>query len=240
MWKDEFEIIDFHSHILPGTDDGAKNLETSLKMLFLMSDQNVDKVVSTSHYYNDDEDINTFLKRRSEALFALESHIKEHDLYTPEIIPAAEVGLYPEMNREEKLSELCVGDTKNILVEMPYSNWTDWMFNELYSLSLKGYTPIIAHLERYFDMVPFKTINENLLPLDVLVQCNTDAFLNYKGKRFVKKLIKRGNLTVIGTDCHNLTTRAPNMNKALEYISKKFGDELIAVLMSNASELIGQ
>lgn len=239
MWKEEFEIIDFHSHILPGVDDGAKDLETSVKMLSLMSQQGVDKVVSTSHYYSHFEDIASYIKRRNDALYNLEKHINEHDLFLPEIIPAAEVRLYSELSRDPDLGMLCIGDTKNILVEMPYMKWSDWMYNEIYSIASKGYTPIVAHLERYLDTVSVKTITDKLLSLGVLVQCNAEAFSDWKERRFVKKLIKHGRLTVIGTDCHSMKTRLPNINIALEYLSKKFGDEMIKAVMNNASLLIG-
>ena len=75
MWKDNFEVIDFHSHILAGVDDGAPDLQTSLDMLSALSDMGVDKVVSTSHYYNSVETISSFISRRDEALYKLERHI---------------------------------------------------------------------------------------------------------------------------------------------------------------------
>lgn len=238
MWKDMTQVIDFHSHILPGVDDGAKDLEMSLQMLSLMAEQGVDKVVSSSHYYGNAESVEEFLTKRNEALFHLERYIKEHDLFTPEIIPAAEVRMYPDLSKEPMLDKLCIGESKNILVEMPYIKWHDWMYNELYMISLKGLNPVIAHIERYLDLVPLKHITEKLLSLDVFVQCNSDAFNERKERRFVKKLIKYGRVSAIGSDCHSTTARCPNMNISLEYISKKFGDDMIAYIMDKAAGLI--
>ena len=238
MWKNEFEIIDFHSHILPGMDDGAEDISASVAMLSELLSQGVDKVLATSHYYEFREDISSYLSRREEALFKLESHIKEHDIYLPEIVPAAEVRLYHGMWQDENISRLTVADSKYILLEMPYDYWTDWMFSEVYSLMSRGYIPIMAHLERYIDIVPEKEIEQKLLPLGVLVQCNAESFESRSAKKFMKKLLKSGRLTVLGTDCHDMTDRPPHIKGALDYISKKFGDDKISYIMKNAGIII--
>lgn len=240
MWKDSFELIDFHSHILAGVDDGAPDMQTSLSMLSALSEQGVDKVVSTSHYYNSAEDVSTFLARRDEAIFRLERHIKEHDIFMPEIIPAAEVRIYAGLWQEPQLSKLCVGESRKLLLEMPYDRWSDWMFNEIYSLIAKGYTPVMAHVERYVDMIPLKIIENALLGLEVLVQCNADFVSDRAARRFVKKLASHGRLTVIGSDCHNMTSRAPNLQQAFEYIAKKFGEQYLELLMKNALSIISE
>ena len=238
MWKDKIEITDFHSHILPGIDDGSDSVNTSLQMLSQMAEQGVDKVVSTSHYYSSKESIKSFVSRRDEALFRLESYIREHDLHMPEIICGAEVRLYPGLWKESDLCALSIGETKYILIEMPYDNWTPWMYNEIYSVASKGYTPIMAHVERYIDFASVKDITEKLLPLDVIVQCNADFIEDRQRRKFVKKLIKNGSLHVLGSDAHNITSRKPCMKQALEYIEKKYGESLIKEFEFYASEIL--
>lgn len=240
MWKDSFEMIDFHSHILAGVDDGAPDMQTSLAMLAMLSSQGIDKVVSTSHYYNSVEDVASFLARRDEALFRLESHIKEHDIYLPDIACGAEVRVYSGLWQEPQLNRLCIGDSRKILVEMPYDRWSDWMFGEIYSLTAKGYTPIIAHIERYIDMIPAKVIEESLLCLDVMVQCNADFVSRRSQRRFVKKLIDSGAHVILGSDCHNMTSRPPRMSEAFAYISKKFGDDCLKYMMDTASAITNE
>ncbi|MBQ4631003.1 MAG: hypothetical protein IJB70_08485 [Clostridia bacterium] len=240
MWKDKFEITDFHTHILPKTDDGSDSISTSVQMLSHMLSQGVDKVVSTSHYYNFNETLSSFLKRRDESIYHLERYIKEHDLFLPEIICGAEVRLYPGLWQEQELSGLCIGNSRKILIEMPYDHWTPWMYNEIYSVASKGYTPIMAHVERYIDFVSPKDITENLLPLDVLVQCNTDFILDRQKRKFVKKLMKSGCVHLLGSDCHNMTSRKPCMNEACEYIAKKYGEQVLMQIMANASSIVGE
>ncbi len=237
MHNDKFELIDFHSHILPGIDDGADSMETSLKMLKLSRSQGVDTIVSTSHYYSFRESVSDFVTRRDHAIYNLEKHINEHDLDMPEIVTAAEVRLFPELRMDENLDRLCIEGTKNILIEMPYESWTGWMYNEIYALITKGYTPIMAHIERYLGPVSEKEILTKLLAMDVYVQCNAESFEDRKMRRFIKKLIKHGKLTVIGSDCHNLESRVSKFDSACNYLEKKYGEEYLKVLMENASYL---
>lgn len=234
MLNNKFEVVDFHSHILPGVDDGSNSLETSLKMLELSHSQGVDTIVSTSHYYNFYETPESFIAKRDKAIYTLEKHIKEHDLDLPEIISAAEVRLYPELRFEENLDRLCVEGTKNILIEMPYELWTGWMYNEIYALITKGYTPIMAHIERYLGFVSEKEILTKLLAMDVYVQCNADSFFVRKRRGFIKKLVKLGRLTVIGSDFHNMDGRISHFDEAVEYLQKKYGEEYLKILMENA------
>ena len=231
-------IIDFHSHILPGIDDGADTLETSLKMLEVSKSQGVETIVSTSHYYNFRESIESFVSRRDDAVYKLCKHINEHDIDLPEIVVGAEVRLFPGISKEENLSALCIEGTKNILIEMPYSTWSGWMYNEIYAIITKGYTPIMAHIERYLGPVSEKEILEKLLSMEVCVQCNAESFSSWKMRRFIKKLVKLGKLTVIGSDSHNLENRISHLDDAINYILKKYGEELLNVIMKNAQYLI--
>ncbi len=232
------EVVDFHSHILPGIDDGAQSLEASLEMLKLSRTQGVDVIVSTSHYYNFQESVDSFIQRRDDALYKLCKHINEHDMDLPEIIPASEVRLYPDIRLEENLDKLCIEGTKNILIEMPYSSWSGWMYNEVYGLITRGYTPIMAHIERYLGPVSEKEILEKLLSMEVYVQCNADSFSDRKMRKLIKKLIKLNRLTVIGSDFHNMDSRISHFDDACRYISRKYGDEYLNVIMENAAILI--
>lgn len=237
MSDNKIGFVDFHSHILPGIDDGADSPETALRMLSLSRAQGVDTIVSTSHYYSFRESTADFVARRDQAIYKLEKHINEHDLDMPEIIAAAEVRLFPELRMDENLDRLCIEGTKNILIEMPYESWTGWMYNEIYALITKGYTPIMAHVERFLGPVSEKEILTKLLAMDVYVQCNAESFEDRKMRGFIKKLIKLGKLTVIGSDCHNMGSRISKIDIACDYILKKYGEEYLKVLMENAAYL---
>lgn len=238
MSREGLKIVDFHSHVLPGIDDGASDIEESVKLLGELSAQGIDKVVLTSHFYGSGESSERFLDRRDNALSILEAYITENDLQLPELVAASEVRLYNDMHKDENLSRLCIGTSRYILVEMPYAKWTPWMYNEVYALTATGYIPVMAHVERYIDFVSKKDIEDKLLSLDVLVQCNADSFLGFRSRRYLKRLIKQDRVSVIGSDCHNLTARPPKLAEAMQYICKKYGEEYLDYLMYNADEIL--
>jgi len=231
-------IIDFHSHILPNIDDGSDCVETSLEMLKISHLQGVDILVSATHYYNFTEDIKSFAKRRDEAFHTLKEHIEEDDTDIPKIILAAEVRLFPGLHLDEDIDKLCIEGTKNILIEMPFSDWSDWMYNEIYLLTTAGYTPIIVHPERFLGGIREKEIFDKLLIMDVCVQCNADSFGQRRERKFIKKLINKNKLTVIGSDSHNLDTRVSHMENACIYLKHKYGSEYLDTLMDNAANLL--
>lgn len=238
MFENKFKIIDFHSHVLPGIDDGADCVETSCEMLLSLKKQGVHTVVATPHYYNFRNSIAEFAENRQKAYDELCAYVSKNGVDIPEIILGAEVRLYPDLWNEDDISTLCIGDTKTILLEMPYEKWSDWMINAVYAVISRGYHVVLAHLERYGDFADKKMIFRDLLGMDVYVQCNCESFISLSKRRFLNRLIKSGRLTVIGTDCHNLDSRRPYIDGVIKKIEKKYGDDIVCDLMQNAEYLI--
>ena len=120
-------MTDLHTHILPGMDDGAPDVETGLRMLRMEREQGVDAVALTPHYYSADESIDAFLRRRRAASEKLEDAIaRQPDGETlPRRILGAEVAWAPYMDRWEKLDELCYEGSEYLLLEPPFSVWND-------------------------------------------------------------------------------------------------------------------
>ena len=216
-------MIDFHSHILPGIDDGAEDIETALKMLSISKGNGVDTVVLTPHCHpRSQEHIDSFLERRENAFKMLSSEIVNQEL--PKIIPASEIRIYQGFHKYNRLDELCIQGTRYILLEMPYEIWKDYAFEEIYQITRLGFKPIMAHLDRFLDQE--KHFRE-IFSLGSLVQVNTSAFLESSTRRKMAKLFESGNIHVVGSDTHNLTDRKPDMADAFGIISKKFGKEYV-------------
>ena len=97
-------MIDFHSHILPGIDDGSKSVEMSLQMLRLLKAQGIDTVAATSHFYATQRSPQRFLFRRQEAWDKLRTAL---DADAPRILLGAEVLYFPGISHMEELPELC-------------------------------------------------------------------------------------------------------------------------------------
>ena len=143
-------MIDVHSHILPELDDGAQSLELALNMLKESTLQGVTDVVSTSHCYPKTEaDIINFLNKRKSSYDVLCSGMESIDTSLPHIHQGCEVNMLTDISDFENISTLCIENTNYILIEMPYSPWSDWMIDSVYKLILRGLKPIMAHIDRY-------------------------------------------------------------------------------------------
>ena len=220
-------VIDFHSHILPGIDDGSKSVEESLEMLREMAKQGITHVVATPHFYPQSDTPERFLKRRAKAEAALRKAMAGYD-ELPELSIGAEVYYFRGMSDSEALSELTIDKKRCILIEMPSAPWTGAMYQELEDLSVKrGLLPVIAHLDRYIG--PFCThgIPKRLASIPVLVQANAEFFLQRGTIRMALRLLREEKIHLLGSDCHNLSSRAPNLGAALQKIEAKLGKHIL-------------
>lgn len=229
-------MIDFHSHLLPGIDDGAKNSEMSIEMLTLAYNSGVTTVVATPHcYIHDENSISHFLSRREASYNRLMQVISEQEKPMPDIILGAEVSVVRGLSKLHDLSKLCLTDTNYILLEMPYSRWEDWMFEEVYRITLLGLRPIMAHLDRFLD---YEKYFPNLYSMNILFQINANAFIDRKIRRKMLTLIRNDAAHVVGSDMHNTTTRPPNLEEAYGIIEKKFGWEYVDFLKNNSDRIV--
>lgn len=230
-------IIDFHSHIMPSFDDGAKDAAMSIEMLVKSLDQSVDTVVSTSHCYpTSGRDIDNFIDGRRAAYVQLKDAVSERGIRIPEVVAGAEVHLSCDLTRLRGIDRLCIYGTNYMLVEMPSSKWTDETIDRVYKLSISGIKPIIAHIER--NLIQDKELLNSLYMLDVLFQVNTESFCMPVFRKFIKKMMKDKLIHIIGTDMHNLDKRPPNMCKAQRAITKTYGQECWEYFMSNARTVL--
>ena len=224
-------FVDFHSHVLPGIDDGSKDLEQSLAMLRMETIHEIDKVIATPHFYPRRDDPESFLKRRNHAERLLRDAMADSSDY-PELEIGAEVYFFRGISQSELLTELTIRDKKYILIEMPESPWPDEFYRELsYIHDRRGICPIIAHVDRY--IAPFKThgIPAKLEQLPVLVQANASFFLNRSTTNMAMKMLKKGQIHLLGSDCHNMSTRKPNLGPAFDEIYGKLGSKALEHIM---------
>lgn len=214
-------MIDFHSHLLPGLDDGSKNVKESLALLRTLSEQGVRTVVATPHFYANAETVKDFLARRQSAYERL---IRELPPDAPRILLGAEVRFYDGIARLEELSSLCIEGSRLLLLEMPMAKWTSYMTQELLQLSCSGeFLLMLAHIERY-PILKQKAEIEKLLANDVLLQVNAPFFLDFGQRHRAMTMLRYRQIHALGSDCHNLTDRAPQIGRALQAIRKKCGE----------------
>lgn len=232
-------MIDFHSHILPNIDDGSKSVDESIEMLELSKSMSVDTIVLTPHYYADRDSIETFLNRRDEAHSTLLQSI-ESNAEIPKIIMGAEVAFFSGMCREKELQRLCIGDTRCLLLEMPFCEWTSLTIREVRGVITNfGITPIIAHIERFIPLQKKNMHLDELLELGVVVQTNAEALIEKQQRRLVLKMIDNDIIHLLGSDCHNMSSRPPNMSYAASVIQKKLGTSVLDNIDRNGRRIIG-
>ena len=233
-------IIDFHSHILPGIDDGSGSVEESVAMLRQAAAQGINHVIATPHFYARYDDPEVYFPEREQAFLRLCRELEVHP-GLPEITVGAEVHFFPGISHSDVLKALTIGGKRCILIEMPDSPWTDSMYRELEKIpERQGLIPVVAHVDRYIS--PFRTygIPDRLAELPVLVQANAGFFLRGSTRPLALKLLRRDKIHLLGSDCHNLTTRPPLLGDAVEVIRKKLGEEPLERIRYYQKELLAE
>lgn len=205
-------MIDFHSHFLPYMDDGSRSLEESYAMLRESARQGVTLMVATPHFYPTRETPESFIKRRSDAFDRL---CLSEDF--PKILLGAEVAYFHSISRCESLKGLNIAGTDLLLLEMPFEPWTNSMVEDVCAVKkLTGFTPVLAHYERYRRFPGFTEHLARMRSAGILVQSNAENFINIFGSRRAVKAFLSGEIDFVGSDCHNMSSRAPNMACAVK------------------------
>jgi len=236
-------MTDLHTHILPGMDDGARNADESLAMLRMERDQGVTAVVLTPHFYWWRESVQHFLERREHAFQVLNERLQElpeeEQAGLPRMIPGAEVAWHPGLCECGDLTALCIGDTKNMLLELPFVPWNGQLFNYIYDLiGQTGINPVIAHLERYMNLQKPKLLAA-VFELGVPVQISAEVLTHVFARGKALNLLKKQRAHILASDCHNCTDRPPNIGEGMRVVRHKLGNRCAQAMEQNANELAG-
>lgn len=232
-------MVDFHSHVLPGIDDGSGSVAESIAMLQLEARQGISHVVATPHFYAQYDTPEEFLRRRARAETELRAEMAKHS-GLPEISIGAEVYFFRGLSESDFLPQLTIGGKRYILIEMPPAPWPEEICRELEGIWVKrGITPVIAHIDRY--IAPFRTygIPRRLVELPVLVQANADFFLERSTAGMAMRMLKANRIQLLGSDCHNMSSRKPNLGAAARLIGQKLGPDVLAGIRNNERKILG-
>ena len=216
--------IDLHSHILPQLDDGSDSVEMSLAMLRREAEQGVDVVCATSHYYAKYSSIPAFCERRAEAMERLSSVLTAE---LPQVLPAAEVAYFPHME-EQDLTPLCIQGTRTLMLEMPFSDWTGLQLETVEALVLDcRYDVVLVHPERFCFSKSNRHKLEKLAELPIGLQVNAGSLLRWGTRRLALDLLQLTGTPLLGSDCHNLTSRPPNLKEGRKVVMQKLGEAFL-------------
>ena len=208
-------MIDYHCHILPQMDDGPDRLSECLTMLRHSKEQGVEVMVSTSHFYADEDYPAQFVERRNAAFRRLREAMGRNTDSYPLIVLGAEVLYFPGISQAQDIEKLTIGSGRTILVEPPMAPWSDAMLDEIVELGENLHCqPVVAHVDRYMRMLKDKHLLDRVLERNLLVQVNASWFIDLKTVKTAVRNLKQGRIHLIGSDCHNLLSRSPNLRQA--------------------------
>lgn len=233
-------MIDIHSHILPGIDDGSKSIEESLHILRGLSEQGITDIICTPHYIAETSQVST-KANNTKILNTLKEKAKEEsidiNLYLGnEIYIDREIAKYIRLKKITPLAE-----SKFLLIELPMSGKFEQYEDIFASLQEKGWKIILAHPERYHSFQNDYKIIDTLKARRILFQCNLGSFIGQYGKKaqkLVRKLAKEQLIFCLGTDIHHKRDYS-EIAKAQKRLRKYYDDkELNAILVENAKKII--
>lgn len=216
-------MVDFHTHVLPEIDDGSASVEESKKLLWESFSQGTDRLVATPHFYATESSFEHFLRKREQSIASLLETWEGEEKY-PKVYIGAEVYFFPGISKAERLPELCIRGTNLLLLEMPFTQWTKAMYQEVEAIGRKRKLQVVlAHIERYYENQKDRSVWEAIWELPVYPQLNAGSFLKRSRKRLCISFLKKHDHILLGSDCHNMVYRPPNLSEARKVIEKKLG-----------------
>jgi protein-tyrosine phosphatase len=231
---------DLHCHILFGVDDGPESPDDAMTMLQLEYDCGVRTVYLTPHYRRNMFEAPPELRRK---------HFERLKQLCAERFPDLELRLgcelYANMDMLQQIREdgcLTMDSTEFVLLEFPMYAEKRYMIERCQSLLHSGYSPIIAHAERYRAIRRDPGLLQTLADMGVYIQMNAASIIGKEGllwKWFCKKAMERGLLHFIGSDAHDTDQRRPDLEKCAQYLEKTMGAEYRdQIMILNPQEIL--
>ena len=232
-------MIDIHSHILPGIDDGAQTIEDSIKMAKTAVNEGITSIIATPHHKN-----NQFNNLKSSILTKvneLNTVLKQENIPLT-VLPGQEVRIYGEVVEDfYKGDILTLNHTKYLFIEFPSSSVPRYAERLLYELQTEGIIPIIVHPERNKELLEKPELLYQLVKNGALTQVTASSLVGYFGKnvkKFSEQLIEHNLTHFLASDAHNIHNRTFKIDEALDMIEKTFGLDYIYLLKENAELLV--
>ena len=196
-------------------------------MLSELIRQGVDTVVATPHFYATETTPDEFLQRRRRAYDALSAELSSMPI---DLRLGAEIQYFEGLRNLSGIGDFCIEGTNLLLIEMPFSRWSERTVRTLCELTAKtGFDIVLAHIDRYLSMQP-KKLWRQLADCGILMQINAESLLYPRTRRKVLHLFKTGCVHFIGTDCHNMNSRPPKMAEAISCIEDHLGKDAVFYL----------
>ena len=219
-------LIDFHAHVIPWADHGSSSVETSLFQLSSAHDIGIDTVVATPHFYPQYENAERFIERRNACFERLKEHLTDEH---PKVLLGAEVLICDNIEAMPGLDALCIEGTRMILLELPFTDFSDSFVYSVKMLIRQGYTVLLAHADRYDpDNI------DRLVSAGAKIQLNVDSISKLFMQPHLRRWIEKGRVVAIGSDIHGSDPKAyKKFTKAVRKI-----DEDIDFITASSKKLL--
>jgi len=231
-------VIDFHSHILPYIDDGAKSFDMSLEMLRISNDDDVKCICATPHYIVGEYEVNK--NAYDEKINGLKYLCEKNNIGT-NIVSGLEIYINPDLARLYEEGKIWgINDSRYLLIELPMEQFPLYTEEVFYELRLKGATPIIAHPERNIKIMKNPSLLENLIEQGALAQLNAGSLKGLYGKEvkvFAEELVERNMIHIIGSDAHNSSSRKPIISSSLKLVNS-LNSEVYTWIQDNEHKIL--
>lgn len=231
-------MIDIHSHILPGIDDGAKSSSETLDLLKKAEKEGISTIIATPHH-------NPEFKPSIETITNLvkkANTIAQNNKLNINVLIGQEIRLYADVVSDlENKKLLTLNQSKYILLEFPSNHVPAYAQEICYQLQLSEYQPIIVHPERNSDIINNPNILYELVQHGALAQITAGSIVGKFGSKIKKtsfKLLDHDLIHFIASDAHHLKSRDFHMKAATKKLSKTYGYEYTQYLINNSKKLI--
>lgn len=213
-------MIDLHSHVLPGVDDGPADLDGSLALLRAAAASGTDTIVATPHvredYLEGPESIEPAVEELQDSVDAEQLRV--------EIVPGAEVAGTMLMDLDEAaLRRLCLGGGPYILIESPYSRLPIHFADSVFDLQVRGFRPMLAHPERCAAFLDDRSLLVELLERGVLTSVTAGSMTGQFGgtvQDMTAWLFAEGHVTNVASDAHDTYKRPPGLARGFEKLDE--------------------
>lgn len=227
-------MVDIHSHLLFGVDDGPKTMEQSIEMLQQAAREGITEIIATSHVCHPQYHVQS--TEVLEQVPKLQQAIDERGIQL-KIHTGHEVRITDDLlEKLEKNEVLPLGNSQYVLLELPSSNVPNYTKNIIVLLKSRGITPIIAHPERNKAIAEKPARLERLIREGAVAQITAGSLAGHFGKNIQKlslDLVKANLVHTYGSDAHNLSTRPFLYDEGLTYLEKKKQIDAVDLLLEN-------
>lgn len=232
-------MIDIHSHILPGIDDGAKSEEDSLEMAKEAVKHGITSIIATPHHRNGKFD-NECASIMSNVATLNELLVQEDIPLT--VLPGQETRINGDMIEDLENAELLpLNETKYLFVEFPSGHVPRYSAQMLFDIQVAGYKPIIVHPERNRELIEHPSKLYEFVQKGALTQVTAASVVGKFGKNiqtFSHQLIEANLTHFIASDAHNTTTRGFCMDEAFNEIKIKYGSDYYFMFIENSQLVV--